>query len=259
MIPFFRKIRKQFADDNKPIKYMRYAIGEIVLVVIGILIALQINNWNEDRKLKKEELKILQELNNVLEGGVQGELAFQKSQLDRNKISQASCEYILKYFEANLPYKDSLKFHFANAHTRYIALVRDQAYQNAKSYGFEFIKNDTLKEELIRTYETNTKWLLELNNRNNQYENQTVIPLLTELFESVFMVDIEEEKWMVPRNYEALKSNSIYRNILKTTLLKRKEYLEYQEVRYQRMLKVHELLNKEIKFKSHLRDSTSNH
>jgi len=44
MIPIFRKIRKQMADDNKPIKYMRYAIGEIVLVVIGILIALSINN-----------------------------------------------------------------------------------------------------------------------------------------------------------------------------------------------------------------------
>jgi hypothetical protein len=38
------------ADDNKPLKYMRYAIGEIVLVVIGILIALQVNNWNEQRK-----------------------------------------------------------------------------------------------------------------------------------------------------------------------------------------------------------------
>ena len=53
MIPFFRKIRKQFADDNKPLKYMRYAIGEIVLVVIGILIALQINNWNEQDKIVK--------------------------------------------------------------------------------------------------------------------------------------------------------------------------------------------------------------
>ncbi len=53
MIPFFRKIRKQMADDNKPIKYMRYAIGEIVLVVIGILIALSINNWNEKSKIGK--------------------------------------------------------------------------------------------------------------------------------------------------------------------------------------------------------------
>ena len=52
MIPFFRKLRKKMADDNRPLKYMRYAIGEIVLVVIGILIALSINNWNEERKTK---------------------------------------------------------------------------------------------------------------------------------------------------------------------------------------------------------------
>jgi len=49
MIPFFRKIRKRFADNNKPLQYLRYAIGEIILVVIGILIALQINNWNQNR------------------------------------------------------------------------------------------------------------------------------------------------------------------------------------------------------------------
>ena len=52
MINFFRKTRKKLADDNKPLKYMRYAIGEIVLVVIGILIALSINTWNEQRKNK---------------------------------------------------------------------------------------------------------------------------------------------------------------------------------------------------------------
>ncbi|WKK66497.1 DUF6090 family protein [Lutimonas zeaxanthinifaciens] len=53
MLPFFRKIRWRLAQDNQFFKYSRYAIGEIVLVVIGILIALQINNWNEERKLKK--------------------------------------------------------------------------------------------------------------------------------------------------------------------------------------------------------------
>ena len=57
MIPFFRKIRKKMADDNKPMKYTRYAIGEILLVVIGILIALQINNWNELRKERQSEIK----------------------------------------------------------------------------------------------------------------------------------------------------------------------------------------------------------
>ena len=59
MIPFFRKIRKQMADDNRPLKYMRYAIGEIVLVVIGILIALQINTWNNERIEKRKEHSVL--------------------------------------------------------------------------------------------------------------------------------------------------------------------------------------------------------
>ena len=62
MIPFFRKIRKKMADDNRPLKYMRYAIGEIVLVVIGILIALQINTWNEERKEQIQEKKLLANL-----------------------------------------------------------------------------------------------------------------------------------------------------------------------------------------------------
>ncbi len=50
MIKFFRKIRQNLLSEGKTGKYFKYAIGEIVLVVIGILIALQINNWNENRK-----------------------------------------------------------------------------------------------------------------------------------------------------------------------------------------------------------------
>lgn len=64
MIKFFRKIRKNLLTENKMSKYFFYAIGEIVLVVIGILIALQINNWNADQKTATEEISIL---NNLLE------------------------------------------------------------------------------------------------------------------------------------------------------------------------------------------------
>ncbi|MBW2938512.1 hypothetical protein KXJ69_10360 [Aureisphaera sp. CAU 1614] len=53
MIKFFRKIRQKLLSENKFNKYFLYAIGEIFLVVIGILIALQINNWNEEKKINK--------------------------------------------------------------------------------------------------------------------------------------------------------------------------------------------------------------
>lgn len=55
MIKFFRRVRQKLLSENKFSKYLLYAIGEIVLVVIGILIALQINNWNENRKNKIAE------------------------------------------------------------------------------------------------------------------------------------------------------------------------------------------------------------
>lgn len=62
MIKFFRKIRQRLLSENKLSKYLVYAIGEIVLVVIGILIALSINNWNEKRKDLAKEQSILKQL-----------------------------------------------------------------------------------------------------------------------------------------------------------------------------------------------------
>ena len=62
MIKFFRNIRKDLMEKNKTRRYFKYAIGEIILVVIGILIALQINNWNENRKDLLNETKILNTL-----------------------------------------------------------------------------------------------------------------------------------------------------------------------------------------------------
>ncbi len=91
MINFFRKTRKKLADDNKFLKYWRYAIGEIVLVVVGILIALSINNWNETRKLKKDEISILKSL--VIE-----------FEVNRNLIQ--SCQHIIR--EKKL-YGDSIR------------------------------------------------------------------------------------------------------------------------------------------------------
>ena len=62
MIKFFRKIRQDLLSEGKTGKYFKYAIGEIVLVVIGIFIALQLNNWNENRKIKNIEQVLLSDL-----------------------------------------------------------------------------------------------------------------------------------------------------------------------------------------------------
>lgn len=67
MIKFFRRIRQKLLKENRFSKYLLYAIGEIILVVIGILIALQINNWNEENKSNKKEEQYLTQLLNDFE------------------------------------------------------------------------------------------------------------------------------------------------------------------------------------------------
>ena len=66
MIKFFRKIRQDLLSKGKTGKYLKYAIGEIILVVIGILIALGINNWNQERIGHKKELDLLKNLKEEL-------------------------------------------------------------------------------------------------------------------------------------------------------------------------------------------------
>ena len=70
MIKFFRKIRYDLMKNNKTGKYLKYAIGEIILVMIGILLALQVNNWNETRKISNTIESLFSVFENELENNI---------------------------------------------------------------------------------------------------------------------------------------------------------------------------------------------
>lgn len=67
MIKLFRNIRQNLLAEGKTTKYFKYAIGEIFLVVIGILIALNINNWNEQKKNEAKIVNTLKEIQNDIQ------------------------------------------------------------------------------------------------------------------------------------------------------------------------------------------------
>jgi len=98
MIKFFRRIRQQLVSQNKFSKYMLYAIGEIVLVVIGILIALSINNWNEDRKNTAKEQQILIQLKDEYSANL---LQLEQKITHRKRIIKAANK-ILEHIDAPL-------------------------------------------------------------------------------------------------------------------------------------------------------------
>ena len=101
---FFRKIRQDLLSGGKTRKYLKYAIGEIILVVIGILIALQINNWNETNKLNRRELTLLSELKTNL----QINIVNLENDIQKQTKSIKSFNYILNLPHSNLPYRDEI-------------------------------------------------------------------------------------------------------------------------------------------------------
>ncbi len=155
MIPFFRKIRKQFADDNKPIQYMRYAIGEILLVVIGILIAIQINNWNENKKLKLIEYKVL----TAIRQDLIKTLKDVEADTRLNEISLNSALNIQKYINGNSILTDSLIVHFEYASFDYKLYDVQAAYKSLQSKGMETISDEEIRSRIVFFYESSVPFL----------------------------------------------------------------------------------------------------
>ncbi|MBD0852024.1 DUF6090 family protein [Maribacter arenosus] len=157
MIKFFRRIRQQLLTENKPAlpagrfsKYLLYAIGEIILVVIGILIALQINNWNEDQKKKALERNMLENLVENLEQNCDR----LKSRIQAISYYRESGSVIISAIENKLNDQDSLEnyFHFALMNTSNIGLS-ETGYNVIKNNGFEIIRNQALKNEMMVFFE----------------------------------------------------------------------------------------------------------
>ena len=105
MIKFFRKIRQNLLSEGKTGKYIKYAIGEIVLVVVGILIALQINNWNEQRKYNKTEEQILI----GLEEEFKASLAELKRITELNKKVRKATFDLIQNLRSKDPFEDANK------------------------------------------------------------------------------------------------------------------------------------------------------
>ena len=95
MIKFFRKIRKRLLTENKFSKYLLYAIGEILLVVIGILIALQLNMWSDDRKAQVQFEGFTQQLNVDVETAIKNAENTANYSLEQSTRAQNIIDYLL--------------------------------------------------------------------------------------------------------------------------------------------------------------------
>jgi len=152
MIKFFRNIRKKLLLEGKFFNYLKYAVGEIVLVVIGILIALQINNWNDQRKVNVQEIKLLKEMIQNLDANIK--TLEEMNQFQTQHIQ--GIDRILYHFK-NETSSDSLKEYFTTTvHTETLNLSY-ATFETIKTIGFDIIKNDSIRLAIMDLYEVSFK------------------------------------------------------------------------------------------------------
>lgn len=175
MIRFFRKIRQQLLTENKFSKYLLYAIGEVVLVVIGILIALAINSYNENQKNIEQEQVILKQLKTDYIANL---LQLENKIEMRRKLIAESLN-VLEITSKDIPTgKDSLSMIFA---TFFMDPTFDPIDNDVMNSGnIKLIRNDTLKQ-LLSHWTSDIKAYSESEQIQHDHYISEIIPFMKEV------------------------------------------------------------------------------
>ena len=192
MIKFFRKIRYDLIEKNKTGKYLKYAIGEIVLVVVGILIALSINNWNQNRINSLSESLLLKEINT--------EFKFNKEELESTVKAYVrirdQCDYIRKSFPTvhSEIDKDSLSkalHQIRNLSSADLSMGSISTLINTSS--FEIISNTELRSLLIQWNDLISDYF-EREEQAINYTRQTIIPYLAKRIPRPYIKGLDDDR-----------------------------------------------------------------
>ena len=213
MIKFFRKIRQRLLSENKISKYLIYAIGEIILVVIGILIALSINNWNEHRKSRLQEVNILTKLNTDLKANLIEIKGLKDMTEKRIKASQT----ILNYFEECKAIDDNLKLSFELINTDDLFNNANTAYKYIENQGVNILTNDSILSKITWMYERDFKNISNREKTNWQILTDDLRPLMDiylEVSEPQDKLFNEVYELNKPIDMKALSENKQFKNVI---------------------------------------------
>ncbi len=236
MIKFFRKIRQNLLMENKTGKYFKYAIGEIILVVIGILIALQINNWNDSRKNKIYEQEIISLINQNLKND---SIAL-STELLKSKESTKLTNQLLEQVNKGI-YNDSINLWLGKIISFEMFKSQSSAFEILKSKGIDVISNKELQLELISYYDETLYSVYEaLEDVEESFKNDWV-PILKEDFS-----DFKWRQYAIPVNSKAFFEKQATISFIKLYKENRASGERYLETALEKISKIRKLSKKHI-------------
>ena len=212
MIGFFRRIRNTLMNSGRISKYTVYAIGEIFLVMIGILLALQANNWNENRKDRLLELEILHEMKQGLEKD-NSDVVYNIGAHQRILKSQM---IIIDWMDSDRPYHDSLAHHFSISNNSTVFVSNEGPYETLKQIGIRTIQNDLLRKKIQEVYDLDFDYYKDHIVMYNDLVFNSWKVVNSTYFEATKFKFSNPENTMTPLNPTELKGNNSYSYNIRT-------------------------------------------
>jgi hypothetical protein len=245
MIKFFRKIRQNLLSEGKTGKYLKYAVGEIILVVIGILIALQINNWNEKRKFDIKEIANLKSLKSELITTLE-EL---KDDYTSNKLFHKSTLKVQSYLKAKPVITDAICRDFFLAYSYASFFPKISTYETFKSGNLDLIQSDSLRVLITDVYEAGYKRIIAKQEARRSAAN-ILFPYYQEHFKVISNsqtdLSMQRSYLAIPNNYEQLINDPKYQTLISEALMRRgiriRDFEETIEMVEEVILKIEEYL-----------------
>lgn len=216
MLRFFRSIRGKLLKEGKVRTYLFYAIGEILLVVIGILIAFQIDNWNEDRVKRNQELKVLTQIHADLSVNL-NEVNDLATKLEFSKNSSDS---LLKSFRDTERIR-AFTFHASLIHRRFFFNISSSGYTLLRGSLGTLLSNDQLRNGIVELYEND---FVEIEKRQQMLSNhldQNLNPKSNQLFKIKQQIEFTLKEFdesgldlYDPIDYHKIATNTEYINTI---------------------------------------------
>ena len=208
MLRIFRNIRQKLAAENKVMAYLRYAIGEILLVVIGILIALQVNNWNENRKEHLIEIKYLKNLKHDLQSDSTDLVYYKNIRVGQANAARELIELAKTKNVSDVFKLDSL---YTTVGLWWEFVPNNNTFEELRSSGnLKLLRNDSIKNLLLDLNKENEDLVSSRNHMRREYENY----LYDQKNSLVNFLDVNDPErikniidWYYP-NKESVKKNT---------------------------------------------------
>ncbi len=238
MARLFNALRNNLRSEHRLARVLLGGAGEIFMVMVGVMLALWVHNWNDDRKDGIKERKLLREMHRNLSK----DLSDCRYNIGANERYLRANQAVLRQLTERTPFHDSLRVHYGNIFGNTTLVANTAAYDNLKSIGFNLVRNDSLRGLITTLYSERYDYIHDVEmDTDTKIQLEQIMPMV----HARIMVDT---MWVSgrPLDEQALMDDTPFKGMLRTNIFLRQWMIGQYKAVEKRILALQAMIDREL-------------